>query len=89
MEIDLEYLERLSKLEIAEEKKQQFKNDFLNTLNFVDEITKIELPEMKRSECVPISSLREDVVKKNEDFDALQNAPEKKDGYFQVPLVVE
>lgn len=88
MEIDIRHLENLSKLEIEESKKQQFKNDFENILSFVDEITKLEIPDEKR-DGVRISNLREDEVKQNKDFDALKNAPKEKDGCFQVPLVVE
>lgn len=88
MEIDFEHLQELSKLKIEDEKKSQFKADFLNILNFVDEITKLELPADEKSEGVKISSLREDEPKR-EVFDALANAPKQKDGCYQVPLVVE
>ena len=89
MEIDIEHLEKLSKLEIEESKKQQFKNDFENILNFVDEITKLELPEDIKFEGVKIASLREDEPQTKTDFDALSNAPKQKDGCYQVPQVVE
>lgn len=88
MEIDFEHLQELSKLKIEDEKKEQFKADFMNILNFVDEITKLELPADEKSEGVKISSLRDDEPKQS-DFDALSNAPKQKDGCYQVPLVVE
>ncbi len=89
MEIDFEHLQDLSKIEIAESKKDAFKKDFMNILNFVDEITKLELPEDIKVEGVKISSLREDEQQFKTDFDALSNAPKQKDGCYQVPLVVD
>lgn len=89
MEIDFEHLQDLSKLEIAESKKDAFKKDFMNILNFVDEITKLELPEDIKVEGVKIASLREDEPQTKTDFDALSNAPKQKDGCYQVPLVVD
>lgn len=89
MEIDFEHLQDLSKIEISESKKDAFKKDFMNILNFVDEITKLELPEEIKVEGVKISSLREDEQQFKTDFDPLSNAPKQKDGCYQVPLVVD
>ena len=89
MKVDFEHLEKLSKLKIDEDKKEQFERDFINILNFVDEITKLNLPDIDRQEGVSLSSLREDEPKEAKDFDTLKNAPKQKDGCYQVPLVVD
>ena len=89
MKVDIDYLEKLSKLKIAEEDKEKFEKDFENILNFVDQITTLDLPEEDRSRAVSLSTLREDVFSGKEKCDVLLNAPSKKDGCYATPLVVE
>ena len=89
MDIDLKHLENLSKLKIDDAKKEQFEKDFLSILNFVDEITKLELPEDTKQEGIKLSDLRDDEEREKTDFDALSNAPKQKDGCYQVPMVVD
>ena len=89
MTIDIEYLEKLSKLKIEEEKKEKFKEDFEKILDFVDDITKLQLPEEDKSRGVSLSQLREDETTQQEKIDTLLSAPKKKDGCYVTPLVVE
>ena len=88
MQIDIKHLESLSKLKIEDDKKEKFEEDLEKILAFVDEITKLDLPEEEKSG-VSISSLREDKAEVQKDFDTLLNAPKQKDGCYKVPLVVE
>lgn len=89
MTIDIDYLEKLSKLKIEEEKKEKFKEDFEKILDFVDDITKLQLPEEDKSRGVSLSQLREDETTQQEKIDTLLSAPKKKDGCYITPLVVE
>lgn len=88
--MDLKYLEKLSKLEIAEEDKEKFAKDFENIVEFVNEITKLDLPEEDLSLGKHIEELREDKIdEEREECDVLLNAPKKKNGCYVTPLVVE
>lgn len=89
MQIDIKHLEYLSKLKIEDDKKEQFESDLMKIIDFVDEITKLELPEDHKREGVALSQLREDEVEVDEGFDPLLDAPKQKDGCYQVPQVVE
>ena len=89
MKVDIEYLEKLSKLKIEEEQKEKFKEDFERILDFVDEITKLELPEEDKSRGVDLSELRQDEIIEKEKCDVLLNAPKKEDECYVTPLVVE
>lgn len=89
MKVDLEYLEKLSKLKIDESEKEKFAKDFERILDFVDDITKLELSDEDRVVAVPLSELREDEQIKKEPCDVVANAPKKKDGCYVTPLVVE
>ena len=88
MKVDLAYLEKLSKLEISNDKKAEAQEKFDKIVDFIDSITKLELPEEDKSKAVPLASLREDTARVA-DFDATACAPKKKDGCYVTPLVVE
>lgn len=89
MKVDVSYLENLSKLKIDEAEKAKFEQDFEKILDFVDDITELELPEEDQSRAVDLSELRDDEVLGEEKCDVLSNAPKKKDGCYVTPLVVE
>ena len=89
MSVDIDYLEKLSKLEIDEQSKDKFEKDFEKILDFVGQITNLELPEEDKSKYVKLSDLRKDEVKGKTECDILLNAPKKKEGCYVTPLVVE
>ena len=89
MSVDIKYLEKLSKLEINEQSKEKFEKDFEKILDFVGQITCLDLPEEDKSRFVKLNDLRDDVIKDSETVDVLLNAPKKKDGCYVTPLVVE
>ena len=86
--IDIKHLEDLSKLKIDESERAGFEKDFQKIVEFVDEITKLDI-SYEEKEPVKLSSLREAEVTKNEEIDPLLDAPKKADGCFVTPLVVE
>lgn len=89
MKVDIGYLENLSKLRIKEEEKESFESSLESILEFVDDITKLELPEEDKTRAIDMSELREDEVLDIEKCDVISNAPKKKDGCYVTPLVVE
>ena len=89
MKVDIGYLENLSKLRIKEEEKESFETSLESILEFVDDITKLELPEEDKSRAIDMAELREDEVLDTEKCDVISNAPKKKDGCYVTPLVVE
>ena len=89
MSVDIKYLEKLSKLEIDEQSKDKFEKDFEKILDFVGEITILELPEEDKSKFVKLGDLRKDEIVEKEKCDILLNAPKKKEGCYVTPLVVE
>ncbi|MBQ7884811.1 MAG: Asp-tRNA(Asn)/Glu-tRNA(Gln) amidotransferase subunit GatC [Clostridia bacterium] len=89
MKVDIKHLESLSKLNIVDSQEDKFEQDLVKILNFVNEITELDLPEEKKTMGVSLSSLREDEVTEQEQCDVLANAPSKKDGCYLTPLVVE
>ena len=89
MKVDIKHLESLSKLKIDESECEKFEQDFEKILDFVDEITKLDLPQTQKAVAVKLSDLRKDEFVSDEKCDTLLNAPKKKDGCYLTPLVVE
>ncbi len=86
--IDIKHLEKLSKLKIDESERSGFEKDFEKIVEFVDEITKLDI-RFEEKEPVELSLLRGDKVTETEKIDPLLDAPKKADGCFVTPLVVE
>ncbi len=88
----IEYVGILAKLFLNEEEKQQAKSDMQNMLNYIDKLNELDTETTQpMSHVFPISNIfREDVVVNGDDRENLLiNAPEQRDGQFQVPKTVE
>ena len=88
----IEYVGILAKLELSREEKEEAKSDMGRMLDYID-----KLNELDTEDVVPMSHtfsvhnvFREDVVTNGDDREnMLFNAPEQKDGAYQVPKTVE
>ena len=88
----IEYVGILAKLELNKEEKEQAKKDMESMLDYID-----KLNELDTEDVVPMSHtfsvhnvFREDIVTNGDDREnMLFNAPEQKDGAYQVPKTVE
>ena len=87
----IEHLEELSMLKFSDQEKANFKNEFDNIIEFVGEITKVDLDAFEEVlQGQKLDEYREDIVQKSmKREDALLNAPQKKDGCFVAPMVIE
>lgn len=88
----IEYVGILAKLELSEEEKEQAKKDMTNMLDYIDMLNELNTEGVEpMSHVFPVHNVfREDVVTNENDRDnILANAPEMKDGSFQVPKTVE
>ncbi len=89
---NVEHVAELARLEITEHEKDIFTEQLSNILDYVEMLNELDTKEVSpTSHVVPLVNVfREDeikeVLKKDE---ALKNAPEKEDGYFKVPRVIE
>lgn len=84
----IDYVGILAKLELSDEEKEQAKKDMSNMLDYVgklDELDTDNTPAM--SHAFPISNVfREDVVTNGDDREnMLANAPEERNGCYDVP----
>lgn len=88
----IEYVGILAKLELSAEEKEAAKSDMGRMLDYIDKLNELDTNGVEpMSHVFPVNNVfREDVVTNGDDRDSmLANAPEKKDGQYQVPKTVE
>lgn len=87
----LHRLEKLGMIEIDENKKEEIKKNFSDILGFVDNISSLDLDDIKLEAKDMKTPLREDVKQNDSSISRsiLENAPDSKDGYFIVPKIIE
>lgn len=88
----IEYVGILAKLELSEEEKEAAKRDMGSMLDYIDKLNELDTTGVEpMSHVFPVNNVfREDVVT-NVDTreEILANAPQAKEGSFQVPKTVE
>ena len=88
----IEYVGILAKLELSDEEKEAAKSDMGSMLDYIDKLNALDTNGVEpMSHVFPVHNVfREDVVTNGDDRDnMLANAPEERDGQYQVPKTVE
>lgn len=88
----IEYVGILAKLELSPEEKERAKKDMEEMLDYIDRLDELDTEGTEpMSHVFPVNNVfREDVVTNGNDREnMLKNAPEVKDGSYQVPKTVE
>lgn len=88
----IEYVGILAKLELSKEEKEQAKKDMGSMLDYIDKLNELDTSSVDpMSHVFPVHNVfRDDVVVNGDDREnILKNAPEQKDGSFEVPKTVE
>lgn len=88
----IEYVGILAKLELSPEEKEAAKKDMGRMLDYIDKLNELDTSGVEpMSHVFPVNNVfREDVVTNGDDREQmLANAPEAKDGQYQVPRTVE
>ncbi len=88
----IDYVGILAKLKLSEEEKIQAREDMQKMLDYIDKLDQLDTSGVEpMSHVFPVHNVfREDVVTNTDDREAmLANAPEAKDGQYQVPKTVE
>ena len=83
---------RLSRIKIDDQESEDFIKDLNSILDWVEQLNEVNTDNVKPLSNISSSILprREDVSKdKNSSEEILKNAPDKLEGFFAVPKVVE
>lgn len=89
---DAKKLAKLSRLEFSDDELKNFLSEFDSILEQVSLIDQVDVfgVDLKSKDIVEVQDIRSDkVVETFSQQQVLQNAPEKKDGAFLVPLTVD
>lgn len=85
----IEYVGILAKLELSEEEKEAAKKDMGRMLDYIDKLNELDTSSVEpMSHVFPVHNVfREDVIVNGDDREnMLANAPEQKDGQYEVPM---
>lgn len=88
----IEYVGILAKLELDGEERERAKTDMAGMLDYIDKLNELDTEGIEpMSHVFPVNNVfREDVVTNGDDRDnILKNAPEEKNGMFNVPKTFE
>ena len=88
----MEYVEILAKLELTEEERIQAKADMSRMLDYIDQLNELDTSGVEpMTHIFPVHNVFRDDTEEDQwsREQMLDNAPEKKDGFFQVPRTVE
>lgn len=86
----LDHLAHLARLTVPEEEKEQLAKDITNIVGFIDTISKVTIPEISEKVFTQKNVAREDIVMPLESaYNLVEAAPLHKDGFVQVPKVIE
>ena len=84
----IDYVGILAKLELSAEEKEQAKKDMESMLDYIDKLNELDTTDVEpMSHVFQVNNVfREDVVTNGDDREnILKNAPEEKNGMFNVP----
>lgn len=85
-------LERLSALKIADEKRAEFKSQLGEIVNFVDILSELNLDDIDAT----VNTIKGGTPFRKDEPEisdvakiVLENAPKRRDNYFEVPKIIE
>ena len=86
-------LEKLSRLQVDDERKEKLKSELADIINFVENLNDIDVSNIEAtfSTIEGGTPLREDTSKQDLELSnhILNHAPKSEDGYFIVPKIIE
>ena len=89
---DVRHISRLARLNITDEETEVMRGQLDSILTYVDKLGELDTKDVTpMSHVIPLQNvLREDVDKESLPREkALANAPEKSDGCYRVPKIIE
>lgn len=86
----LNHLVQLARLTVPEEEKEQLAKDINNIVGFIDVVQKVTLTPVEQATLTQKNITHQDIVAPLESvYDLVEAAPLHKDGFVQVPKVIE
>ena len=92
MDIDIEYVAKLARIDLNEEQKKKFAKQLSDILAYIEKLKELKVDKIEpMSHVLPLKNVfRQDKVKASLALDkVLRNAPSKDKDSFSVPKVIE
>jgi aspartyl-tRNA(Asn)/glutamyl-tRNA(Gln) amidotransferase subunit C len=90
--MDINHVAMLARLKLTDAEKEQFEKQVNSIINYIDKLNELDTSSIEpTAHVLPISNVfREDQLRTSLPREkALQNAPEKDDGFYRVPKIIE
>ena len=88
----VEHVARLARLALSEEEKEQMRSQLDRILGYIEKLNQLDTTTVEpTSHVIPMTNvLRDDVLAPSLDREeALGNAPDRQEGFFRVPRIIE
>jgi aspartyl-tRNA(Asn)/glutamyl-tRNA(Gln) amidotransferase subunit C len=88
----VKHIAKLSRLEMTEEEVERFSEQLSSIVGYIEKLNELETESVEPlAHCLEIHNVfREDVVKESFGVEsALSNAPQRVNGYFKVPKILD
>jgi aspartyl-tRNA(Asn)/glutamyl-tRNA(Gln) amidotransferase subunit C len=88
----VEHIARLSRLSLTDEEKGVFGSQLRNILDYINKLNELDISSVEpTSHVVELTNVvRKDAIKPSLSVDeALGNAPDRADGFYRVPRIIE
>ncbi len=92
MDIDIEYVAKLARIELDAKQKKKFAKQLSDILAYIEKLKQLKVDKVEpMSHVLPLKNVfRQDKLKSSLPLDkVLRNAPSKQKGSFSVPKVIE
>ncbi len=92
MEMDIEKVARLARIELSEEEREAFRRQLGKVLEYMEQLNRVDTSEVEpTSHTTPVFNVfREDEIRiSSSQEEVLGIAPEEEDGHFRVPRIIE
>lgn len=89
---DVKHIAALSRLQLSDEESEVFGRQLNDILHYVDQLNELDTTNIdSTSHVLPLNNVfREDIETSSIDVtDALMNAPDRANGFYRVPKIIE
>lgn len=89
---DVEHVAQLARLHLEEEEKELYTRQLNSILNYMEKLGELDTSDVEpTAHVLPIKNVfREDRVGQSMDIEeVLRNAPDREEGFFKVPKIIE
>lgn len=89
---EVEHVARLARLALSEEEKEEMRSQLDRILGYIEKLNHLDTAEVEpTSRVIPMTNVFRDdaLIPSLSREEALENAPDRQEGFFRVPRIIE